>query len=202
MAVAHPKTMEELVDLYDGKLRTLVRNKGLSHVEDDVVQSVYLYFLEHDLLGRFDSERGVAFSTYFWGYAKTLVLRFYNKQKRAPSAASDVLEWVAVEYDVDGLSGLSFELLEVVLNYLYGLPVRGQRDLFRLFVDALKMINETGSLNQTVLARKYGLSTSSIRNQLNDLASILISWGFVVADPEEGKYVWSAAAINRARCDN
>ena len=199
MAASYPKTMSELVEQYDSKLRTLVRGIGLGDVEDDVVQEIYLYFLEKRLLEAFDPTR-VAFSTYFYGYARNLALRFYKKRKkrRDKQTHDEVLDWMLVE-NPSFVFGLSEEAITTILIKLFGLKIQGKRDLFRLFSDALVMAAETGKINQAELARMYNLSPSSITNQLRDLANLLLSWGFVVKT-EGGSYEWSETEIRRARC--
>lgn len=182
-----PKSFEELLENWGPRIRVAIRAFGFYDCdEDDIYQDLISEFWERDYLGAYNPTRA-AFSTYLYGFVNVRLLG-YNRRRRNEHARNIDLE---IAEFIGSYDSFSYDLQEVV-DALSKAPVRGHRDLLRLFIDIERQIREYGRKNQSDLAKEYGISPAALSMQMQDLRDYLIKAGLVYVF-ENGDVVWANA---------
>lgn len=175
-------TPEEFIAAWGPKLVTTIRSYGIINPSDceDTYQHLMMQWFAKDYLSIYDPSR-VEFSTFFYGFVhrrlggirRNLAVRYTRNEQ------VDTLDWA-------GIGTKNEEAPNVDLEELYGKlaewPVRGKRDMARLFSDLRAQVEMHGSKNQSALAQAYGVSPAAVSIQMSDLRDVLIHLGYVVRD--------------------
>ncbi len=196
---APPADYTELFEQYFDYVKALVNKFGIVD-DEDAASTILLKFFEKDFLAKFqpDAEfntpngrKRSSFRGFLSGFVSLYVRQERDKQMTRLNKEPIRLEQPAGEDTVlielhgpaylieDELERLDFpqEALRA-LNYLKTLPVRGTRDLPRLFLMITKQVMEDGRSNRKQIAQAFGVSETAICLAIADLRVALRSIGF------------------------
>lgn len=180
-------SFDEFLKDWDKKIRTAIRQWDFTEDdEDDIFQTLMLEFYEGNYLNIYDPLKA-SFSTFLYGFINTRMHAFNRNRRNFMRRTIDLEEIDNLVDDEDIELG---ETLGIVSQLLSQLPVRGTRDLHRLFDDLVTQITVDGMKNQSALAESYNVSPAAMTAQMNDLREMLIRLHLVDVDSDGRVSQW------------
>lgn len=180
-----PQSLDELLQNWGPRIQTAIRAFGFYDADmEDIYQDLITEFWARDYLGSFDATRAT-FATFLYGFVNVRLLG-YNRKRRQQYTRNVDLDFAEFMGECDDCSSD----LGCVVEALANVPVRGQRNLLRLFNDIQRQVSEYGRKNQSDLANDYGVSPAAVTLQMNDLRNFLIDSGFVLVS-DTGDVEWA-----------
>lgn len=164
---------EEFYKRYDYLVKQILRKQGVQDIED-AAQEVWTAFYAGGYMDHYDSSVGSA-SNYIWHFTTLRARGYRGKQHREPcvnalSLVSESDEFVMGEIDETRSEDLSttdsvdfYMMVQSIREAIAKLPLRGKRDLSRLF--NLMMLG----YDQKEISAIMQLSEGTISNCVTDL---------------------------------
>lgn len=192
-ATGAPADYAELYEHYFGFVRNIVIKAGI-RVEDadDVTHEMLCKFMEKDALAWYDGDmmhshadggkRKARFPTFLAGFVGKYVLNERDKQYRRArrEVLSDETVPMADESAAhDVLAGVEIaEWVAQAEQHLESIPMRGRRDLARVFRLAVQQVALDGKADRKQIARELEVSDTAVCSMFRDMRSVLDETGF------------------------
>jgi DNA-directed RNA polymerase specialized sigma24 family protein len=192
-ATGAPANYAELYEHYFGFVRNIVIKAGI-RVEDadDVTHEMLCKFMEKDALAWYDGEmmhshadggrRKARFPTFLAGFVSKYVLNERDKQYRRVRREVLSDETVPMADESATMDVLTLvEMAEWVAKaqeHLDSIPMRGRRDLARVFRMVVEQVELDGKTDRKQIARELSVSDTAVCSMFKDLRGVLVETGF------------------------
>lgn len=196
---APPANYSELFEDYFEYVKALVSKFGVQD-DEDAASTILLKFYEKDFLSKFqtdaefDTPRGrrkSSFRGFLSGFVSLYVRQERDKQMtrlnkepiRLEQPAGEDTVWIEIHGPAylieDQIERIDFpQEARRALEHLKTLPIRGTRDLPRLFTMMAQQVMEDGRSNRKAIAKAFGVSETAICLAIADLREVLRGIGF------------------------
>lgn len=192
--VTAPDSYDQLFDEWFEYIKALMVKQGI-RTPDDAAMSIIETLIKNDYLGKFDPEYTAEYGgqvkrTRFGGYLSGIAVKYSLnlrdrqavKDRKEPkhcedpvcNAEGETSTWLEVfgedvTADID-TSYIDYEqTLEKIFAHLRSLPIRGGRDMPRLFQMCLDHMFEHGKIVRSELAESFGISPTAVHLYMVDL---------------------------------
>jgi DNA-directed RNA polymerase specialized sigma24 family protein len=193
-----PSDYGQLYTEYFDYIKLLVQNYGIQEWNaEDVADEILLKFYEKGFLEKFDPEftaevggrrRRSSFTGFLSGFTWKYTLAYRDQQmtrmRREPHHLQDRVgedgEWgdIYLPSSDDGTNVVdTVDLIERGRAYLATLPIRGTRDLPRVFEMCERMMVEDGAIDRHKIAEALDVSPTAVCLIMKDLRAALVDAG-------------------------